>query len=690
MLKDLLITKYLLLILATFFWTNSRAIAVNNDQLIATYFSEQSSKEEKVHILKSLDWSKAQLSLDSFKLITNSGISLAKSQGEKRLVAKLELLVVKFSQATPAEKREKLEELIKKSSINNWDSVFLSASYFKARSYSDENNFAQANDLLDELLIVGEGALKRYPTIKASIYEELGIIAQFIGDSDRELAMFMASLEVHQALNDSSGLSSNYSNIGGSYFSRRQFWKALEYHFKALEIAEAIGFKGTQTASYVNIASVYGARSMFDSCLIYALQAEKLASEYAITKDIIISNDIIAACYINLDQADRAIKYQLKAFELETNSYYKNLLALNVGLNYIELKRFEEAKKYYLIALNLAEELKIPYVTVNTTSHLGHLSLDLEEFDLAQEYFNSALVFNKELGDPYLNGELYRGYAKLQHELGQFESSNAHIDSALLTVHEFAKRASLFLIQAENYSALHRHKEAGVAYENYVLYNDSAIQLSNRELEQSILARFSVEQAENQAKLALQQKEIADLNALEQRRLKVFGFVLFGLSLLSIVLILGRHRRYKIEKERNTKLRMEASQALIDHSREILENQSNLIIDKNRIIAELKNNLSLFFSDKEGAGEGAQNFLDTRILTNEDWDKFKVSFDVVYPGYMEACKNKFEGITTNELRLLCLYKLGMTKEEIADMLAVLPSSVKRSVNRFYQKAPIRP
>jgi DNA-binding NarL/FixJ family response regulator len=130
---------------------------------------------------------------------------------------------------------------------------------------------------------------------------------------------------------------------------------------------------------------------------------------------------------------------------------------------------------------------------------------------------------------------------------------------------------------------------------------------------------------------------------------------------------------------------MKASQAIIDHSREILANQSSLILDKNRIIEELKNNLELFFADVTAGGNGVQNFLESRILTNEDWDKFKVSFKVVYPNFMENCENLYDGLTSSELRLLCMYKLGMTKNEIAEMLAVLPSSVKRSVNRFYQK-----
>jgi DNA-binding NarL/FixJ family response regulator len=178
---------------------------------------------------------------------------------------------------------------------------------------------------------------------------------------------------------------------------------------------------------------------------------------------------------------------------------------------------------------------------------------------------------------------------------------------------------------------------------------------------------------------------LSKVRADKNLKLMLSGFLLLAISLIFIFLLIRKHKRIKKEREKNATLEKEASKRLIEHSREILANQSKLIIDKNRIIEDLKNNLNLLFEDVEEGNTKVQSFLEDRILTNEDWDRFKLNFKVVYPNFIKKCESKFQSITSSELRLICLHKLGMSRKEMAEMLGVLDYSVKRTVNRFYKK-----
>ena len=667
------------------FWCSANNSTSRNDSLLQLIFEENTSSKVQLSAFKSLNWKTLYLDSDSFNLVVDMGISAAEKSNEMRFKAKLELLKIRYGISDRDQQLTQLSSYNQRVKVKEWDSLYLMGKYVEARILEIKDELPAAEELLLNILNTEKSGFKKFPKVEAVYYEELGILAQYKGDLNLELKMYQKALEINERLQDSIGMSSNFTNIGGAYFAMRETQRALFYHKKALDLARATGFTQNETSCYVNIASLYGFSGKFDSCLTYAIQAEQLATAHGYIDDIINSSDIIAACYVNLNQAERALPYQLKAYELESIPYQKSILALNVGLNYIELENYDKAEAYYKSAMEHLDGYSFDREIQNILAHQGHLYLVWQKWNQAQQAFDQAEQMIDLVDDYYLSSEIYRGQAELLNQMGDNGKSNQYVNQAIPLISDYSKLAKLYRIKAENHQILQEYEASLSAYSTHILYQDSAQQQSDQRLEQSILAKFGVEKAENEARLATQEKEIIGLKLKQEQRVKLFGFVLLGLSILSIILIIGRHRRYIAEKETTAKLEQEAAERVINHSREILKNQSELIIDKNRIIDELKSNLDLFFEGIKASPEGLNAFLEHRILTNDDWDKFKVSFEVVYPGFIAASQNQFKDLSSNELRLLCLHRLGMNRNEIADMLAVLPSSVKRSVNRFYQK-----
>jgi tetratricopeptide (TPR) repeat protein len=85
------------------------------------------------------------------------------------------------------------------------------------------------------------------------------------------------------------------------------------------------------------------------------------------------------------EQYEEAIEVYQKILKKEDDSGIRNRLAFKVGDAYRELLNYEEAKKWYQIALNLG------YSDYDVYLYLSEMTLGLEEFDSTIDYVNTYL-----------------------------------------------------------------------------------------------------------------------------------------------------------------------------------------------------------------------------------------------------------------------------------------------------------
>ncbi len=96
--------------------------------------------------------------------------------------------------------------------------------------------------------------------------------------------------------------------------------------------------------------------------------------------------------YYEKEQFHEAIDVYQKILRREDQPHIRRELSFKVGESYRRLLNYEEAKKWYTIALNLGYEGKDIY------RHLSEMTLGLEEFDLAINYIEEYMKLNP--GDP--------------------------------------------------------------------------------------------------------------------------------------------------------------------------------------------------------------------------------------------------------------------------------------------------
>nr|WP_293844189.1 tetratricopeptide repeat protein [uncultured Arsenicibacter sp.] len=74
------------------------------------------------------------------------------------------------------------------------------------------------------------------------------------------------------------------------------------------------------------------------------------------------------------------------------------------------------------------------------------------------------------------------------------------------------------------------------------------------------------------------------------------------------------------------------------------------------------------------------------ILTDADWDRFRQSFERVYPDYILRLRATYPTLTPAEIRLICLSRLDLSTKETASMLGVSTDTVIKTRYRIRRKA----
>ena len=109
-------------------------------------------------------------------------------------------------------------------------------------------------------------------------------------------------------------------------------------------------------------------------------------------------------------------------------------------------------------------------------------------------------------------------------------------------------------------------------------------------------------------------------------------------------------------------------------------NELNRLTSENRCLHERETTLTALLV--------AQNTFLYRIKTKHDylkdeqWPQFKEELDRIFDGYTQRLVKAAPTISESELRLACLIKLKMSNGEMADVLAISPSSVGKAKLRL--------
>lgn len=347
---------------------------------------------------------------------------------------------------------------------------------------------------------------------------------------------------------------------------------------------------------------------------------------------------------------------------------YEQLSAMNGVLN-----RYEEAKRYFELAMPLLEKYGQPKNICTALANRGSIVSIMGNPAEAIPIIERACNCAKEAKEynAYAKGlnNLADAYRRLENYPKSIEVYQSAI--AFNKTHDFHEN------RVTNLMGLHYvYTEQG----DYETANDFL--MKRYQLKDSVMGLSVQEKIVSlEAKYDTKQKEL-DLQKSENQLLIARNEITKMWTTFAILLlIVGFGIWYFYKKRQQLKLDLKQNEA---H----LIQLTQTLIRKNAGIKSLENELlkhTLATDEKSVAESEEENLFDQTILTIDDWTAFKINFEKTHPGYVLRLRKRYPDLSDAEERLFLLLKLNLTKNEIAAILGITPDTVKKTRSRLRKR-----
>lgn len=409
----------------------------------------------------------------------------------------------------------------------------------------------------------------------------------------------------------------------------------------------------------------------------------------------------------------------------------------NVAHAYYTFGDFNGAKKY----LNEAEDIKMPvrktmldnpykintYISLKNT--LGLIYRNEQQYDSARYFFEMVRSLAETAKDTtwmgiasgnigicyYLEGKYDQAIPFLQVDI---ESSfkGGQIDNGL---NSLTKLAEIYLLKNDMNTVRllldsARH-QLNFAFEPSEIMQNLAVimaryysatgnmALAYKYMDTAMTAKQIINDKKNAMQLVSQQHKLdlqahqTDLEKVENiKRLQILkrnGIILL-LLLFTIFAIIIIYSRSKVYQQKTRLAEAEKNRAELDllNAEKQLQEFTMRIAEKNELIMKFTDEISHNKSSTPDNDlvdiETIQELQQFTLLTDEQWEEFKIKFDQVHHGFLTRLKEKLPGLTAAEIRFMTLYKLKLNNKEMSQILGIGLSGIRNYKHRLRKKLQI--
>ncbi len=190
-------------------------------------------------------------------------------------------------------------------------------------------------------------------------------------------------------------------------------------------------------------------------------------------------------------------------------------------------------------------------------------------------------------------------------------------------------------------------------------------------------------------------KHITQLNKLRSEE-KMYAIKMYaGIAVLTLLVIISIliYNRQRLKNKKDKELLI-AEKRIVDEELKsaatALQIFTENLREKNNLIEQFKqeiDRLNQLSASKENAVQ-LEKLLQAHIMTNESWNSFKKLFLKVYPGFFINLNKNHPHLSSTDVRMLALIKLGLNNTEMANMLGITVEGIKKAKQRLRKKINI--
>lgn len=187
-----------------------------------------------------------------------------------------------------------------------------------------------------------------------------GIHAEYGGEYDSAIKYYLFSLDESRRLKLQEYETSALSDLAILYSTTRNPEKAKEYYYQAAQIALRRGEVSSIVTHLSNLGAVYNQMKLADSALFFLNEALRWAKLYENELDLSSLYNNVGNAWFHKNEWAKALTFFQKNYQADLVNNDRNMLwydVLNISDAFIEMNRYDSARKYLQISMDIAREL---------------------------------------------------------------------------------------------------------------------------------------------------------------------------------------------------------------------------------------------------------------------------------------------------------------------------------------------
>ena len=306
---------------------------------------------------------------------------------------------------------------------------------------------------------------------------------------------------------------------------------------------------------YTQLGYVFERKGDLDNAAAYAMEAMKIGKKLGDNHAIAVAFSDLSYLFWKQSKFEKALEYGLKSIELFEQRGLHDLdydfTLYVVGNNYMSLKNYDEAQKYFQHSLSIGERYGFYNNLSDVYISLIELYALLNKFDEAEKASTNAIKYAELLNNDYLLMRSWLSIGKLQNSQGKYISAIKSLKRCIeVATEDFGDK--YFLSQAyellgKAYAFNHNYQDAYIALAEYDKLKKEIFTVEADQRISKIQTEFDV--AEKEGTIELQGLTIKK-QKVTQTLIIVFASLLFLLLLLIYIAYQNiRVKRIQLQKQ---------------------------------------------------------------------------------------------------------------------------------------------
>lgn len=471
-------------------------------------------------------------------------------------------------------------------------------------------------------------------------------------------------------------------------------------------------------------ARFFRSNYQYDEAIHHAFVAQEIASELKKTIAEADANRLLGIMFSETGLFEKSYDLTFKSLEIyqkEDNVQGEILAMINIANDFSDISKYDLAQEFYFQALEKAEQLSDTNSITSIYHNLGFLFSEINQLEKAEYYFQESIKRGELLKNNLQLGISYMQWAKLLGNQNKDEQAILFFEKAQNILDEHNSQihiARLQLLLSQFYlnrdvskSINHAHRCLAISeavdlitikipavYQFYEIYDAIGDEENSAKYELLYYKlRFNLEEDQDLSRILLLEKahqweseKQKRLLENQKRRYQLY-LVIFTLTLIMSITFLFLYNRYVIHQKDNLLKQQKLTSQLELKNKELILNTMSLMKIKSmeeQVIEKLKE-ISANISDKKAASDFNNIVRKLEHSSSKDiWKEFELRFKEVHQSFYESLIFNFPDLTANEIRLAAFIKLNLSTKDIAELTAILPSSVEVARARLRKKLGI--